>query len=77
MFLVWSCIKVTRYSVYKLGPPTNTPKINQSDAKTLKTTKKLESKTNLSTKISIEENYNDSTKNLANFFNGEIIDLDE
>ena len=30
-----------------------------------------------SQKISNEETYDDSPKNLANFFNGEIIDLDE
>ena len=39
--------------------------------------KKVEPKTNSSTKISNEETYDDSSKNLANFFNGEIIDLDE
>jgi len=42
----------------------------------LKPIKKIEPKTNSSTKISNEETY-DSSKNLANFFNGEIIDLDE
>jgi len=31
----------------------------------------------LPTKISYEETYDDSSKKLANFFNGEIIDLDE
>ena len=41
------------------------------------TVKKIEQKTNSSTKISNEETYDDSSKNLANFFNGEIIDLDE
>jgi len=39
--------------------------------------KKIEPKTNSSTKISNEETYDDSSKNLANFFNGEIIDLDK
>ena len=39
--------------------------------------KKIEPKKNSSTKISKEETYDDSSKNLANFFNGEIIDLDE
>ena len=57
--------------------PTNTPKITQNQEKNLKSIKEIESKTNLSTKISNEENYDDSSKNLANFFNGEIIDLDE
>ena len=38
---------------------------------------KIETITNFSTKISNEENYDDSSRNLANFFNGEIIDLDE
>jgi len=37
--------------------------------------KTIESKTNISTKISNEESYDDGSKNLANFFNGEIIDL--
>ena len=39
--------------------------------------KKIEPKTNSSPKISNEETYDDGSKNLANFFNGEIIDLDE
>jgi len=43
----------------------------------LKPIKKIEQKTNFSTKISNEETIDDSSKNLANFFNGEIIDLDE
>ena len=56
---------------------TNTPEVSQNEVKNLKPTKKLEPKTNSSTKISNEETYDDSSKNLANFFNGEIIDLDE
>ena len=40
-------------------------------------TEDLEPKNNSSTKISYDETYDDSSKNLANFFNGEIIDLDE
>ena len=56
---------------------TNTPEINQNEVKNLKPIKKIEPKTNLSTKISNEESFDDSSKNLANFFNGEIIDLDE
>ena len=39
--------------------------------------KKIEPKTNSSKQLSNEETYDDSSKNLANFFNGEIIDLDE
>jgi len=57
--------------------PTNTPEITQNEVNNLRPIKKLEPKTNSSTKISNEENYDDSSKNLANFFNGEIIDLDE
>ena len=56
---------------------TNTPKINQNEEDDFRPIKKIESKTNFSTKISNEETYDDSSKNLANFFNGEIIDLDE
>ncbi len=37
----------------------------------------IENTVKKSTKISNEETYDDSSKNLANFFNGEIIDLDE
>jgi len=59
------------------GSSTNTPKINQNEANNFRPIKKIESKTNSSTKISNEENYDDSSKNLADFFNGEIIDLDE
>ena len=57
--------------------PTNTPKINQNEVNNFRPIKKVEPKTNSSTKISNEETYDDSSKNLANFFNGEIIDLDE
>ena len=57
--------------------PTNPPEITQNEAKNLDPIKKIEPKTNLSTKICKEETYNDSSKNLANFFNGEVIDLDE
>ncbi len=56
---------------------TSTPKITQNEVKNLKPIKKTDPKTNSSTKISNEETYDDSSKNLANFFNGEIIDLDE
>ncbi|MBO8223700.1 DNA polymerase III subunit gamma/tau [Prochlorococcus marinus str. XMU1401] len=57
--------------------PTNTPEITQNEVTNFQPIKKIEPKTNSSTKISNEETYDDSSKNLANFFNGEIIDLDE
>jgi len=57
--------------------PTNTPEITQNQVNNFRPIKKIEPKTNSSTKISNEETYDDSSKNLANFFNGEIIDLDE
>ena len=57
--------------------PANSPKINQNQVNNFRPIKKIEPKTNSSTKISNEETYDDSSKNLANFFNGEIIDLDE
>jgi len=57
--------------------PTKTPEINQNEVNNFRPIKKGEPKTNSSTKISNEETYDDSSKNLANFFNGEIIDLDE
>ncbi len=57
--------------------PTNTPEITQNEVNNFRPIKKIEPKTNSSTKISHEETYDDSSKNLANFFNGEIIDLDE
>jgi len=57
--------------------PTNTPEITQNKVNNFQPIKKIEPKTNSSTKIANEENYDDSSKNLANFFNGEIIDLDE
>ncbi len=56
---------------------TNTPEVNQNEEKNLKPIKKIDPKTNSSTKISKEATYDDSSKNLANFFNGEIINLDE
>ncbi len=57
--------------------PTNTPEIIQNEVNNFRPIKKIEPITNSSTKISNEETYDDSSKNLANFFNGEIIDLDE
>jgi DNA polymerase-3 subunit gamma/tau len=57
--------------------PTNTPEITQNEVNKFQPMKKIEPKNNSSTKISKEETYDDSSKNLANFFNGEIIDLDE
>ncbi len=57
--------------------PTITPEMTQNEVNNFRPLKKIEPKTNSSPKISNEENYDDSSKNLANFFNGEIIDLDE
>ncbi len=57
--------------------PKNTPEITQNEVNNFRPIKKIEPKTNSTTKISNEETYEDSSKNLANFFNGEIIDLDE
>ena len=57
--------------------PTNTPEITRNEVNNFRPIKKIEPTTNSSTKISNEETYDDSSKNLANFFNGEIIDLDE
>ncbi len=57
--------------------PTKTSEITQNEENNFRPIKKIEPKTNSSTKISNEETYDDSSKNLANFFNGEIIDLDE
>ena len=57
--------------------PTNTPETTKIEVKNLKPITKKEPKTNLSAKKSNEETYDDSSKNLANFFDGEIIDLDE
>ncbi|WP_075507191.1 DNA polymerase III subunit gamma/tau [Prochlorococcus marinus] len=56
--------------------PTNTPEITQDKVNNFRPLKKIEPKSNSSPKISNEETYDDSSKNLANFFNGEIIDLD-
>ena len=57
--------------------PIKTPEIIHNNEEDLKPIKKIEPKTNFSTKISNEESFDDSSKNLANFFNGEIIDFDE
>jgi len=57
--------------------PTNTPEITQNEVNNFRPIKKIQPKTNSSTQISNEETYDNSSKNLANFFNGEIIDLDE
>jgi len=57
--------------------PTKTPEITQNEVNNFRPTKKIEPNTNSSTKISNGETYDDSSKNLANFFNGEVIDLDE
>ena len=57
--------------------PTKTPEKTQNEVKNLNQIKKMEPKTNSLTKKANEETYEDSSKNLANFFDGEIIDLDE
>ncbi len=57
--------------------PINSPETTNNQEKNLKPIKKIKPTTNFSKTISKEENYDDSPKNLANFFNGEIIDLDE
>ena len=57
--------------------PTNTPEMTRNEVNNSRPLKKIEPKANSSPKISNEETYDDSSKNLANFFNGEIIDLDE
>ncbi|MBO8229106.1 DNA polymerase III subunit gamma/tau [Prochlorococcus marinus XMU1414] len=57
--------------------PTKTPEITQNEVNNFRPIKKIEPKTNSSTRISKEETCDDSSRNLANFFNGEIIDLDE
>ena len=70
---------ILNFSTKKLtqSNPTNTPEVTQNEVRNLNQIKKIEPKTNLSTKKTNEEPYDDSSKNLANFFNGEIIDLDE
>ena len=62
--------------ITKSNPPHST-KTNTIEAKDLKPLMTIKPKNNSSTKTSKEEIYDDSPKNLANFFNGEIIDLDE
>ncbi len=70
---------ILNFSTKKLNKsnPANSPEITQNEVNNFRPIKKIEPKTNSSTKISNEETYDDSSKNLANFFNGEIIDLDE
>ncbi len=70
---------ILNFSTKKLNKsnPTNTPEITQNEVNNFRPIKKIEPKTNSSTKKSNKETYDDSSKNLANFFNGEIIDLDE
>ena len=70
---------ILNFSTKKLDKsnPTNTPKITQNEVNNFRPIKRIETKNNASKKISNEETYEDSSKNLANFFNGEIIDLDE
>ena len=51
--------------------------IKNNEVNNLKPIKKIEPKTNFQPNKSTEEIYDESSKNLANFFNGEVIDLDE
>jgi len=69
---------ILNFSTKKLNKSnqTHTAEIKQNEVNNFRPIKKIEPK-NSSTKISNEEAYDDSSKNLANFFNGEIIDLDE
>ena len=73
------CIRDSNFSTKNLNKsnPKNTPEMTQNEVNNFRQLKKIEPKTNSSTKISNEETYDDSSKNLANFFNGEIIDLDD
>ena len=57
--------------------PTNSPNTFSDEEENLKQTKTTEPKTNLPNKNSAEANHDEGSKNLANFFNGEIIDFDE
>ena len=70
---------ILNFSTKKLNKsnPKKTPETTQNKVNNFRQTKKIEPETNSSKKISNEEAYDDSPKNLANFFNGEIIDLDE
>ncbi len=70
---------ILNFSTKKLtqSNATNTPEVTKNEVKDFNQIKKIEPKTNSSTQKSNDETYDDSSKNLANFFNGEIIDLDE
>ena len=57
--------------------PKHAIETKKNEIKDPKTLKKFEQKTNFSKKISKEDTYEDSSKNLANFFNGQIIEVDE
>jgi DNA polymerase-3 subunit gamma/tau len=70
MILNFSTKKLTKNN------PTSKPEVAPKEVKNFNPIRKIEQKTNSSTNISNEESYDDSSKNLANFFNGEIIDLD-
>ena len=52
-------------------------KTTKNEINNLQPVKKRDPKNNISTTISNEVIYDDSPKNLANFFNGEIIDIEE
>ena len=57
--------------------PANSPETIKKELKNPKPITKIKPKTDLPTKISNKEDFDDGSKNLANFFNGEIINLDE
>jgi len=59
------------------GNPMNSTETTNHEVKNMNPLKETEPKKNLSTHTSKEETYDNSSKNLANFFNGEIIELDE
>ncbi|MBO6959796.1 MAG: DNA polymerase III subunit gamma/tau [Prochlorococcus marinus CUG1438] len=65
----------TRQLTNKIDP-NNSSEIPANEINNTKPIKKIETKTNFSKTISKQETNDDSSKNLANFFNGEIIDLD-
>jgi DNA polymerase-3 subunit gamma/tau len=71
IILVFSTKQLTK------SKQSNSTEIQKNKVNNQKPIKKIEPKTNLLQNKSTEQIYDDSSKNLANFFNGEIIDLDE
>ena len=70
---------ILNFSTKKLtqSNPTNISEVTENEVRNMKPKKKIEPKPNSSTKKSNKEAHDESSKNLANFFNGEIINLDE